>query len=123
MTQDNITYLTDACLITCVVSADKGDDILKAARNLGVSAGIVFQGRGTGLRERLGLLGIAVEAKKEVVVMMAPNDSRDILIHGLFNAGDMGTPGAGFIYVTPIDRAALYVPENIIDQLNASDSA
>ena len=70
MTQDNMTYITDACLITCVVSTGKGDTVLKAARDLGISGGIVFQGRGVGTRERLGILGVAVEADKETVMMM-----------------------------------------------------
>ncbi len=121
MTTDDITYVTDASLITCVVSAGKGDTVLKAARDLGVSGGIVFQGRGTGLRERLGILGIAVESDKEVVIMMASNDSRDLLIHGLFKAAELNVPAAGFIYATPVDKAAVYVPEDIINQLNSTD--
>lgn len=122
MTEDSITYITDASLITCVVSAGKGDTVLKAARDLGVMGGIVFQGRGTGIRERLGLIGIAVEADKEIVIMMAANERRDTLINSLFKAAELNAPAAGFIYATPIDKAAVYVPETIIKQLNSSDS-
>jgi nitrogen regulatory protein P-II 1 len=122
MTQDNITYITDACLITCVVSAGKGDSVLKAARDLGVAGGIVFQGRGTGIRERLGIIGIAVEADKEIVIMMAANERRDTLINSLFKAAELNAPAAGFIYATPVDKAAVYVPETIIKQLSSSDS-
>ena len=122
MKQDRITYITDACLITCVVSAGKGDTVLKAARDLGVSGGIVFQGRGTGIRERLGLLGVAVGVDKEIVLMMAANERRDILIESLFKAAELNAPAAGFIYATAVDKAAVYVPETIIEQLNPSDS-
>ncbi len=121
MTQKKMTYLTDACLITCAVPAGKADDILKAARDLGLIGGVVFQGRGTGIRERLGILGIAVEADKEIVMMLAPNDSRNIVIDSLFKAGEMDAPGAGFIFATPVDRAATYVPDTVIENINVSD--
>lgn len=120
MTQSNITYITDASLITCVVSTGKGDVVLKAARELGVAGGVVFQGRGTGLRERLGILGVAVEADKEIVMMMAANERRDLLVESIFKAAELNSPAAGFIYATPVDKAATYVPESIIEELNTS---
>jgi len=122
MSQDNITYITDACLITCVVPTGKGDTVLKAARDLGVASGIVLQGRGTGIRERLGLLGVAVEVDKEIVIMLVANERRDILIESLFKAAELNAPAAGFIYATPVDKAAIYVPETLIAQLTSTDS-
>ena len=62
---DTMTYLTDATMITAVVPAGRADDLLKAARDVGARGGIVHQARGTGARELLGLLGIAVEAERE----------------------------------------------------------
>lgn len=123
MSQDDITYITDACQITCVVAAGKGDTVLKAARDLGVAGGVVYQGRGTGIRERLGLLGVAVEAEKEIVLMMVANERRDLLIEGLFRAAELNVPAAGFIFVTPIERAAVYVPETMIEQIASAESS
>ena len=51
---DTMTYLTDATMITAVVPAGRADDLLKAARDVGASGGIVHQARGTGARELLG---------------------------------------------------------------------
>ncbi len=118
MTKNDITYITDASLITCVVSAGKADTVLKAARDLGVTGGVVVQGRGTGVRERLGILGIAVEVDKEIVMMMAANERRDILIESLFKAAELNTPAAGFIYTIPVDKAAVYLPETMIEQIS-----
>ena len=64
MSSENITYLTDAVLVTAVVPVGQADAILKAARDVGASGGIVHHARGTGARERLGLLGIAVRQRK-----------------------------------------------------------
>jgi hypothetical protein len=110
MTRENVTYVTDLSLVNCVVPAGRGDAVLKAARELGVGGGIVYHGRGTGIRERLGLLGIAVEAEKEIVSMMVANDRRDMIIDELFQA-------AGLVYATPVDKAAVYIPEEALNQL------
>lgn len=117
MTKENVTYVTDASLVTCVVPIGRGDAVLKAARDIGVSSGIVYHGRGTGVRERLGILGIAVEAEKEIVVMMVANERRDMIIDGLFQAAELDAPAAGYIFATPVDKAALYIPEEALNQL------
>lgn len=119
MTIKSPTYITEASLLTCVVPIGKADNVLRAARDLGVTGGTVIQGRGTGLRELLGVIGIAVESEKEIVSMMIPNERRDILVEALYKAAGMDTLAAGFIYVTPLDKAAFYIPEgtlNILDK-------
>ena len=117
MTRENVTYITDASLVNCVVPAGKGDAVLKAARDLGVGGGIVYHGRGTGIRERLGLLGIAVEAEKEIVVIMVANERLDLIVDELFQAAEMDALAAGYIYATPVDRAAAYIPQEALNQL------
>lgn len=117
MTRENMTYITDASLVSCVVPAGKADTVMKAARDLGVGGGIVYQGRGTGVRERLGLLGIAVEAEKEIVVMIVANERRDMIIDELYQAAELDTLAAGYIYATPVDKSAVYIPEEALKQL------
>lgn len=117
MKNENLTYITDASLVSCVVPAGRSDSVLKAARDLGVGGGIVYQGRGTGVRERLGLLGIAVEAEKEIVVMIVANERRDTIIDELFQAAELDALASGYIYATSLDKAALYIPEEALNQL------
>ncbi len=117
MTRENPTYVTDASLVNCIVPVGKADEVLKAARDFGVGAGVVYRGRGIGLRERLGLIGITVEAEKEVVVMIVANERLDMVIDRLYQAADMSTLAAGFIYATPLEKAALYIPEDVLQRL------
>jgi len=49
------------------------------AREAGVTGAIVYHARGSGVRKRLGLLGIAVEAERDMVTMLAATDHRDLL--------------------------------------------
>lgn len=119
MSTQNIVYLTDVSLITCVVQEGRGDMILQAARKLGVSvAASVYNAKGTGMRERLGLWGIAVETEKDVVSVLVSSEQRDVVFDTLYRAGGLDTPGVGFIYITPLEKVATYLPENILKSLN-----
>ena len=69
------------------------------------------------MRERLGLLGIAVETEKEVVTMITAVEQRDLVMHNLYTQLGLDRPGAGVIYAVPVDRMATYVPEALRERL------
>lgn len=117
MSTSGMTYFTDVIMITCIVAHGRGDEAIKAAREVGVSGAIVYNARGTGLRERLGLLGIAVEAEKDVVSMIAATEQRDLLMQSLYRQLGLDRPGAGVIYALPLDRMATYLPEELQQNL------
>ena len=56
-----ITVLTDISLITCIVQRGLADTIIEAAQEAGAQGATVHFARGMGVRERLGILGVAVE--------------------------------------------------------------
>jgi nitrogen regulatory protein PII len=121
MKVEEITYLTDAVLITAVVPAGRADTILKAALQAGASGGIVKLARGTGARERLGLLGIAVEAEKEVLSFVVPTDFQELIAGTIYRAGGLGAPGAGYLYITALERLATYVPKEALERMAAQE--
>ena len=113
MKSEQITYLTDVALITCVVTAGRADAVIGAAQEMGAGGAIVYHARGIGVRERLGLLGIAVEADKEVVSLLVPTDQQDIVFEAVYRAAELDVPGAGIVYLTPVEKMATYVPREI----------
>ena len=115
---EKITYLTDVAMITCVVQSGDADDIVKAAREAGATAALIYHGRGTGMRERLGLLGIAVDAEKEVVSVLVSSDQREIVADRIYRAGHFDTPARGFLYITSLEKAATYIPQSLKERLN-----
>ena len=127
MPKKNITLLTDLNLITCIVQKGAADDIVKAAVEAGVQGATIHYARGTGVRERLGLLGVAVESEKEVINIMVSSEMTDMVFETLYFAGKLDTPGMGIIFVTPITKAGTYVPEKLLspgaDQNAARNSA
>ena len=115
MSVENIIYLTDVSQITCIVQEGRGDIILKAARELGVSLGArIHHAKGTGAREVFGLLGVAVEAEKDVVSVLVSAEQRDIVFDALYLAAELNTPGMGFMYITQLEKVATYLPESFI---------
>lgn len=116
---DPITYLTDAVLITAVVPVGRADVMLKAARDVGASGGIVHQAHGTGARELLGLLGIAVEAEKDVVYIAVAKEHQELVAMAVYHAGGIGAPGGGYLYITPLEKLATFIPEEALNRLQA----
>ena len=121
MSVKKIVYLTDVSQITCVVKEGQGDIILKAARELGVSLGArLYHAKGTGARELLGLLSVAVETEKDVVSLLVSAEQRDVVFDELYLAAELDTPGMGFMYITQLEKLATYLPENF---LNSSEDS
>jgi len=113
-----ITVLTDLALITCIVQRGLGDDIVKAAQEAGAQGATVTFARGTGVRERMGVLGVATEAEKEVLNILVASDQVDRVFERMYIAGKLDTPGMGLIYVSPVEKAATYIPHDIVEKLS-----
>lgn len=116
-TRHSITLLTDVRLITCIVQRGLGDTIVNAAQDAGAQGATIFYAKGSGVRERLGILGVAVEVEKEVVNIVVSSEQLETVFNNIYLAGQLDTPGMGFMYVSPLERAATYIPEELLDRL------
>ena len=117
MSEREITVLTDVALITCIVQRGIADDVVVAAQEAGAQGATIFYARGSGVRERLGIVGLAVEVEKEIITIVVADDQVDRVFEKIYLAGKLDTPGMGIMYVTPLDKAATYVPPEIIAKL------
>jgi nitrogen regulatory protein P-II 1 len=117
MPDREIVVLTEVSLITCIVQKGMADTIVEAGREAGAQGATVYYARGSGVRERLGILGVAVEAEKEVVNIVVATDQVDRVLEAMFLAGKLDTPGMGFMYVTPLEKAATYVPADMLERV------
>ncbi|MCP4074951.1 MAG: P-II family nitrogen regulator [Gammaproteobacteria bacterium] len=123
MSEREITVLTDVSLITCVVQRGVADDIIKAAQDAGAQGATTYFARGSGVRERLGIVGVAVEVEKEMINIVVANDQVDRVFEKMYLAGQLDTPAMGFMYVTQLDKAATYIPQDILQKLTTGKSA
>lgn len=120
MNQRKMTVLTDVVLITCIVQRGAADTIVKAAREAGAQGATVSFARGTGIRERLGIFGVAVEVEKEIINVVVSTDQVDRIFEKMYLAGKLDTPGMGFMYVTQLEKAATFIPQEVIKKLAKS---
>jgi len=112
-----ITVLTDVALITCIVQRGSADAIITAAQSAGAQGATVHFGRGSGVRERLGILGVAVEVEKEIINIVVSSEQVDRVFDAMYLAGNLDTPGMGIMYVTPLEKAATYIPHDILERI------
>jgi len=112
-----IVVLTDVALITASVQRGMADEIVKAAQEAGAQGASIHYAHGRGVRERLGILGLAVEAEKEVINIVVSADQVDRVFEHMYLAGKMDTPGMGFMWVTPLEKAATFVPPEVIERM------
>jgi nitrogen regulatory protein PII len=117
MSEREITVLTDLALITCIVQKGLADDVVKAAREAGAQGATIYYARGSGVRERLGLLAVAVDAEKEVINIVVATDQVDRVFERMVLAGHLDTPGMGFVYVTALEKAATFIPAEVRERL------
>lgn len=122
MSKREITVLTDVALITCIVQRGIADTIVKAAQEAGAQGATVHYARGEGVRERLGILALAVEVDKEVINVVVAKDQIDRIFERMYIAGNLDTPGMGLIYLTPLDKAATYIPQEIAEKLEKEEA-
>ena len=102
MRNDSQTPTSPLHLITCVVQRGKGDTIAKAAIAAGAGAATIYFARGTGIRERLGLLGLAIVPEKEVILVICKEEESDRIFDAVTKAGKLDVPGMGIAFITPI---------------------
>ena len=117
-----ITVLTDVSLITCMVQRGIADKIVQAAQEAGAQGATVYYARGEGVRERLGILALVVEVDKEVINVVVAKDQADRILERMYIAGNLDTPGMGFIYLTPLEKAATYIPREIAEKLSTAET-
>lgn len=121
MSLREITVLTDIALITCIVQRGVADTIIHAAREAGVQGATVHFARGMGVRERLGILGVAVEVEKEVIDIVVSREQVERVFECMYLAGNLDTPGMGIMYITPLEKAATYIPPGVLAKFSAEE--
>jgi nitrogen regulatory protein P-II 1 len=92
-------------MIMAIVQRGKADDLVSAAIRAGAPAATVFYGRGQGIRERLGILGLAIQPEKEVIVIVLEEWLIDQVLAAMVKAGRLDQPGIGFVFVVAVERA------------------
>ena len=112
-----ITYLTDVYMITCVVESGLADKIVEAATNVGAQGATINYARGTGVRDRMGLLGVTIDEQKEVIRIIVSKEQSNRIFEAMFLAGELDTPGKGIMWMSKLDRVATHIPADVLKRV------
>jgi nitrogen regulatory protein PII len=114
MNRNEMIVLTDAVLITAIVQRGLADMVVQVAQDAGAQGATIFHAHGTGVRQkRMGLLGLTINAEKEVVYVVVPADQADTIFERIFVAAKIETPGMGILWMTALEKLATYVPHEV----------
>lgn len=104
---DTPAFMTKGmALLTCILSQEgSGQDWAAAALSFGAGVPIISRGEGVGIRDRLGLIRIAVPREKEMVRLIVPAQDAGTLRNLMIEETHMDRPGGGFLYQTPIQAS------------------
>jgi len=51
-----------------------------------------------------------------------PSDLSDMVFEKMSLAGHLDTPGMGMIYLTRVEKAAMHIPQHILESISESDA-
>lgn len=103
-------------LITCVCQQGKADTIAAAAMKEGSASPIIHYGEGRGVRDRMGILKIAVNPQKEIIYVLTDAFECERILDTMVEAGKLYAPGMGFIFTTDIPIGVI----NLLSSISGS---
>ena len=90
-------------VIICIVNSGFSEAVMDAARELGARGGTVIRGRGTANAEAEKLYGIAIQPEKEIVMILVDSAIKNDILHALYKAVGLQTPGQGIAFAMPVE--------------------
>ena len=92
-------------LITCIVQRGEADKIVDAAVEAGAEGATIYYGRGTGIRQKLGLKGRLIKPEKEIILIITKKEVTDNVFNAIREAARLDEKGHGFAFLHKIDQA------------------
>lgn len=92
-------------LITCIVQRGDADKVVEAAIAAGAEGATIYYGRGTGIRQQLGLAGRFIRPEKEIILIVTRVEETDAVFDAVVEAARLEDKGQGFAFLHQLDRA------------------
>lgn len=92
-------------VIFCIVNSGFSDAVVDAAKECGARGGTVINARGTASTEAEKMFNITIQPEKEIVMMIVEREIKNDILHALYKAVGLNTPGQGIAFSVPVDKA------------------
>ncbi len=97
--------MKDLNQITCIVQRGRAEKVVAAALKAGAPGATYYYGRGTGVRQKLGVLAKLIVPEKEIILIVTKESQTDAVFEAIIKAGKLDKKGQGFAYIHKIERA------------------
>ena len=91
-------------LIVTIVNKGMAEHVMEAARHAGAEGGTVLSGRGSGIHEKVRILGLPIEPEKEIVLTLIPVTITARVLDAIQASVDLEKPGHGLAFVVDVDK-------------------
>jgi nitrogen regulatory protein PII len=102
-------------VIFCIVNAGYSEEVMDVARGLGCNGGTVIRARGTANPESEKLFNIPIHPEKEIVMMVIKSSIKNEILHSLYKAVGLNTPGSGIAFTMPVEDVVGLAPEIAVE--------
>lgn len=89
-------------LIISIVNRGFSDEVMNAARDAGAKGGTIIYGHGAGLREAETFFGISIHPEKELIIILASNETKNDIMQSIVKRVGMHSEGAGITFALPV---------------------
>ena len=117
MAQDADAKNRSLKMIVGIVQRGKADAVVRAAIKAGAPAATVLFGRGQGMRERLGPLGVAIQPEKEIILVILEEWLSQQVLTAMVREGNLDKPGVGFAFQVSVEKAIGFVEAHVDERL------
>lgn len=93
-------------LIVTIVTKGEAEKVKQAAEKSGAKGGTMIQGFGLGGEEAAKLLGMSIQAEKDVVLIVADCSDREAIMKAIVDECGIETAARGICFSLPVDSAA-----------------
>ena len=91
-------------LLFCIVNIGYADTVMDAAREAGARGGTMMSGRGGSNLEAENFFHIAIQAEKEIMMILVPEEIRDDVMRSVYKNAGLNTDAHGIVFSMPVDR-------------------
>ena len=91
-------------LILCIVNEGFSEAVMDAAREVGAMGGTVVNVHGTANKAAEKFFSIPIQPEKEMVMILVSSDIKEAVLHALYKAVGLNTPGHGIAFAVPVDN-------------------
>lgn len=96
-------------LITCIVQRGESDKVVEAALAAGAQGATISYGRGTGVREKMGLMGLFIKPQKEIIYIVTKQDESQKVLDAVVKAAHLEEKGRGFAFLHDLNSAIGFI--------------